>query len=143
LILKKVGGGLFQSNSLQTSRGPAFVPSKLVVEKIENLDAKIFRGRDAVAKVLDVQVEMGEIESLQDLIPNHPVQNGQVDNHPRSRINLPGYGHLQHVVVPVAVRAVTLAVEALVFLRRERSVMESMRSGETIAPGQINHHSPK
>ena len=79
-------------------------------------------------------------EAFDDFFLHEAIQINQVADHARFRIDGPAYGHLQLIVVPVAVRVIALAIGFAVPLVGHVAGVQAMRCREQIPSGQVGLH---
>src|ERR1017187_4919365 len=72
------------------------------------------------------------------------IQHGNVHRPAGRPLQRPAYAHFHHVVVPVAVRIIALAIKPPILFLAQFAGMQAVRGGELVAPGYAEHSaSPK
>ena len=79
------------------------------------------------AKCRHLFVQIFMIERLDHFALHEGIQIAQIRDHSRRRIHRPGHRYFHHVVVPVPVRIVALAIDALVLLLAELRAVQAVR----------------
>ena len=93
-------------------------------------------------ELAQIGVQIPVIEILEHLLGHQPIQRWNVHHLPGRRIHRTGGGHIQHVVVPMPVRIVALAVQFAILLFGECAGMQAVRSREPVAPGDFYQSRP-
>src|SRR5260370_5024546 len=132
-VFEAVTASLLQAYTYQTCPGE-------LLQSLKNLNAEILRRRYPFAKSIHVFVQIHMIEWLDNLASHVTIEIGKIGNHPRGPINRSGYGNLHHVVVPMPIRVIALAVDSLVFGFIPLRAVQTMRSRQLVAPRQLQPH---
>src|SRR5215469_9882424 len=107
---KAVLARFFDADSLE------LCPRK-ILQPPEDFSSHILRCGHPISKFRNLLVQVLVIENFNYFLFDKRVQFAKIRNHSRRRFDRPGKRHFNHVVVPVSVWAVALAVETPVFLR--------------------------
>src|SRR4051812_16728999 len=108
-IFETVAACFFQSYLHQAPAGKFF-------ETFVNFHAQVFRGRNLFTKNRHVFVQVFMIQGLEDFPRHKLIQFAKMSDHARRRIQRTGYRDLRHIIVPVAVWIVALAINPAVLL---------------------------
>src|SRR5579875_784500 len=138
-ILERIGCSFFQPDAFELRRAFSPVVFPLLLQQLIYFNAQIFSGWNNIAKRFNVQIQVSVVQPLDNFLLNQPVETCEVDHHSCCRIHLARYRDFQHVIVPVPVRVVALAVDARIFFRRERVTVKAMSGREPVAPNEMNH----
>src|SRR5579859_4222371 len=107
-VFETVPASLFEADTYETRTGK-------LLQALKNLHAEILCRRHALAESLHVFIQVRMVEWLDNLPRHVTVQIAKMRDHARSRINRPRNGYLHHVVVPMPVGVVALAIDAQIF----------------------------
>src|ERR1019366_2058546 len=109
-----------------------------------DLNSQILRSWYRVRKHRHFPIQILVIERQHHFPAHQFIQRGRVHGPPRRPLQRSPHAHFHHVVVPVAVRVIALAVQtAILFLAQLRG-MQTVRGGEFVPPGYAKHlASPK
>ncbi len=132
-VVYKQIGRLIEANPVQSAEG------QFGSDPPPDGYRQIFRRRHASAKFSNFFVEEAVVEDVQHLARQYLLEVFQVHHQSGTRINLSLNGDLQDVVVSMAVRVVSLAEDAPVFLGRKFRAVVIVRGGKLRFPCEINH----
>ncbi len=110
------------------------------MQAAKDLAADIFGGRHDAAELGDFFVQIFLVEGLENFALDERVEVAQICDHPGRWINRAGDSHFQRVIVPVAVRIIALAIDALIFRVAQLRRVQTMRSREIVAPRKREFH---
>jgi len=102
-----------------------------------NLYAKIFSSRYQGGEAFII-IQIYLVEPIQYFPLRQSIELRQIHHHTRARIDGAGDGNLHMVVMAVAARVITLAVNEYVLSILQRRIMQAMRSGKPIAAREMN-----
>ena len=108
-------------------------------EALPDGNGEIFSRRDRLEKFRNLFIQEAVIEGIEDLAVHDVFQLLKVDDESRTRIDRAFDCDFKRVVVPVTIRVVALAENALVLLRREIRIVVIVRSGEFSFTREIDH----
>src|SRR5690606_30492761 len=109
------------------------------LETRPKVDEQVFRRghHRAVGECLDGMVDVLVVEDAHDLGLEEAVEEGEVDGEAGHRVDLASHGHLERVVVAVAVRVVARTEDTAVLLVAPLGAMVAVRGAEADGTGKV------
>ena len=109
-------------------------------EQVTDVQGDIFRRGDRGGEVGNVLVQEGVVKGLGHHVPHHLLQHSQVTEHAGALVHSPLDGHLQVVVVPVAMGTGAFSIGGHVLFRAQLGSRQAMGCREVGGDGEESIH---
>ena len=112
---------------------------QLSCQTVPDCNCQVFRSGNFIAELGHFFVEMAMIEVIDHFPVHQLLEPFQIDDEAGALVHRARYGDFERVIVPVSMRIVAFAEDALVLFRRKFGIVIEVRSGKLRLASEINH----